>query len=240
MQGWSFVVRPQITIQGVESLTIFLTVKRYTAIMASIATISVIVLLIGLIPLAGCGEPEDIHTRIYRKYSQIESFSAVLEVTVTSENTINTYTVRQYFVLPDNFREEVLAPENLAGMTYVFANGAVTLSPPVDSNEISLNVPPNNRNYTFLPEFFERYFNSDNAIVAVSVDESNADIATILEVLLDGDSIYRASQKLWICNETLQPLKLETYNANGDVLISAVFTEFELNAKIDTATFDAP
>jgi len=219
-------------------LTIFLTIKRYTAIAAGAAIITSIVLLFSFVSLIGCGEPEDIHTRIHRKYSQIESFSAVLEVTATSENTVNIYVVRQHFIAPNKFHEEVLAPENLVGMTYVFANGVVSIFPPVNCDGISLEIAPNNRNYTLLPEFFERYFNSDYAVIAVSVDTSNDDSATILEVQLEGENIYRANQKLWLDNETLQPIKLETYNADGDVLISAVFTEFNFNAKIDESIFE--
>ena len=218
-------------------MTIFLTVKRYTAIFAGVVTISAIVFTISL---AACsfGGNEDIHARIYRKYSEIQSFSAVLEVTVTTEKTENTYTVKQYYAAPDKFREDILSPETIAGMTYIFANGTISIFPPVDCDGISMEIDQTNRNYTFIPEFFERYFNSDYAIIAVSVDDSTDDITTVLEVILDGNNFYRASQKLWICNQTAQPLKLKTFNSNGDVLISAIFIEFNLNDRIDGDLFE--
>jgi len=217
-------------------MTIFLTVKRYTAIFVSVATISAIVFVFSLVSCIFGGN-QDIHTRIERKYSDIHSFSAVLEVTVTTEKTENVYTVKQYYVSPDKFREDIISPETLAGMTYIFVNGMVTIFPPINCDGISMEIDPDNRNYTFLPEFFDRYFNSDYAIIAVSVDNTSDDITTILEIMLDDDNIYRSSQKLWICNQTAQPLKLETFNASGDVLISAIFTEFNLNVRIDETLF---
>jgi outer membrane lipoprotein-sorting protein len=224
-------------------LTVFLTVKRYTAIAAVATMLAAIMLMISLASCAFRGS-EDIHTKIYRKYSDIQSFSAEVEVVVTSEKTTNTYQMRQYYQAPDNYREEVLSPANLAGLTYVFSGGSVSVFPPNDGESIRLEDVAENRNYMFLPDFFDKYFNSDNAIVAVSTeiapDDAAAtdDTATILEVLLDGNNIYRASQKLWIDNKTAMPIKLETYNIDGTVLVSVTFTEFNLNDKIDSEIFN--
>jgi len=139
------------------------------------------------------------------------------------------------------FREDVLAPENLAGMTYIFTGGTMLIIPPNEGESIQFENIPENRSYTFLPEFFRRYFDSKVTTVAVTTettDETPAnETETILEVTLDGGNAYRAAQKLWIDNETLQPLRLETHDANGTPLVTVIFTEFNLNERVDDEIF---
>jgi len=151
--------------------------------------------------------------------------------------------MRQYYRAPDMFREDVLAPENLAGMTYVFTGGTMLIIPPNEGESIQFENIPENRSYTFLPEFFRRYFDSQVTTVAVTteaIDETSVDdTETVLEVTLDGGNTYRAAQKLWIDNETLQPLRLETHDASGTPLVTVVFTEFNLNERVDDEIFDA-
>ena len=184
----------------------------------------------------------DIHTRIYRKYSNVRSFSAEIEVTVTVERTTNTYQMRQYYK-SDMFREDILSPENLAGTTYIFAGGTMLVIPPDNNDDIQFKDIPETRNYTFLPEFFSRYFNAEAEVSSINTeltDIAEDDNVTVLEIQLDGNNIYRASQKLWIDNQTLKPIRLETFDVNGTSLITVTFTEFNLNTNISDEIFNIP
>jgi len=212
--------------------------KRYIAIAAAVAVSATL-----MITLISCGRNEDIHTRIYRKYSNIDSFSAVVEVTVNTDRTENVYQMRQYYIAPDMFREDVLSPENLEGMTYIFSGGTMLIIPPNDGESVLFEDIPKNRSYTFLPDFFGRYFEIGTEAVPVSAEPTGEtaqvdETVTVLEVQLDGDNIYRATQKLWIDNKTLMPIRLETYDADGDPLVVVLFTEFNLNDNIDDEIFN--
>jgi len=185
----------------------------------------------------------DLHTRLSREFSNIESFTAIVEVAVNSQSGENTYRSRQQYLVNESgamLREDVLAPENLAGMTYVFAGGTMLIIPPnsVNGDSVTFEDIPETRSYTFLPEFFERYFATDVVATAEMPDAATADAVVVLELSLDGGNTYRAAQKLWLDHRTLTPLRLETFDASGDSLVTVTFVEFELNARIDEEIFD--
>ena len=227
----------------------FITFKLKRAVAVAVSIAAMFVLTFSFV---SCERYEDIHTRIERKYSDIQSFTATIEVIVNSRAGSNAYSSRQYFKMDESggmFREDVLAPEELAGMTYIFAGGTMLIIPPDENESILFEDIPDNRNYTLLTEFFTRYFAQQTT---EPIDESVGDASnsvpqdaesaenpteTALEVTLDGENSYRASQKLWICNDSLAPIRLETFNADGDTLVTVTFTEFELNARIDEEIF---
>jgi len=185
----------------------------------------------------------DLHTRISREFSEIESFSAVIEVAVSSEAGENIYRSRQQYLTTEAgamLREDVLAPENLAGMTYIFAGGTMLIIPPNDVNGdgVTFEDIPEARSYTFLPEFFRRYFASEVVATAEMPDAAAEDAVVVLEISLDGGNAYRTAQKLWLDHRTLAPLRLETFDETGAALVTVTFVEFEMNADIDNEIFD--
>ena len=68
-------------------------------------------------------------------------------------------------------------------------------------------------------------------------DESKC---TVIEAVIPGGNKYTSSEKLWIDNETIKPVKLVIYDREEQEKYILEFSEFEYNAEFEEGTFDIP
>ena len=71
---------------------------------------------------------------------------------------------------------------------------------------------------------------------AVSLDESSC---TVLEAVIPGGNKYTATEKVWIDNETLKPLKFVIYDKEGNERYVMIYNDFEYNPEMDESVFKA-
>lgn len=176
----------------------------------------------------------DIYSKIYERYSDIKSYTAVIDVTVYSNVKEGKYTFRQYYRAPDNYRLDVLKPENIAGSGCLFYEDGLYMY----SNGIGEKFDgyiPSDKNYMFLTDFFENYYKGEETAAAVAKNLSGEQ--TVLTSAAVSDNEYRFCQKLWIDNKTCLPSRLDTFDINNKPVITVTFTEFELNPKISDDVF---
>lgn len=195
--------------------------------------------MILMMSLSGCGKSNvshDVYSEIYERYSEMQSYTAEAEMTVRSNSTCNTYTIRQYYQAPDRYMMEILAPENLAGTSCVFDGESVYLGAPFGASAALANYVPGDKDYIFIPDFFAEYYNSGETAAAAAGNLSGGQ--TKLTSVVSGSNRYRFQQSLWVDNETVQPVKLETYDVDGNLVLDVVFTDFQYNKKIDGSVFD--
>lgn len=200
--------------------------------------IAAFVSVILMTTLAACGRTSghDAYKEIYRRYNAMESFRARVEITAKNERTENTYIVRQVYAAPDRFGVIVEEPQELADSGYMFKNGEVVLKSGFGHNEILKDLSPSNRSAMFLVDFFEEYYKSEDAY-AETLGKSNPDETVMSCMPGDGDK-NRFSQSLWIDNKTFLPIRLETYDSNGNLTFRVRFLEFERNCDIEDSDFE--
>ncbi len=189
------------------------------------------------ITLSGCTTDKlnhDIYSRIYQRYSDIKSYTAVIDVTVYSNVKEGKYTLKQYYKAPGSYRVDVLRPENMTGSGCMFYEDGLYLYSNGNGEKLDGYIP-SDKNYMFLVDFFENYYKGEETAAAVTKDISGEQ--TVLTSMAAGENEYRFCQKLWIDNKTCLPAKLETFDINNKPVISVVFTEFELNPKINDDVF---
>ena len=63
---------------------------------------------------------------------------------------------------------------------------------------------------------------------------------TVLEAIIPGDYKYTATEKLWIDNETLLPVQMIIYDADGNERYITTYDEFEYDVEFDENTFQIP
>lgn len=195
-----------------------------------------LILMITMTSCNGKRVSHDNYKKIYDVYSNIESFSAEAEITVKSNLTENTYLVKQYYLAPDNYKMEILAPENLSGTGYSFCDGKINLQSNYGEIFSLEDYVPEDRNYVFLNDFFAGYYKSEDTFVETGNNSLNDECTVLKNVLSDGDP-YRYSQCMWISNENCAPQRLVTYDMDNNEVLSVVFNEFDINTKIDKEIF---
>ena len=77
--------------------------------------------------------------------------------------------------------------------------------------------------------------NSEGVSLAVSnIGESRC---TVLEAVIPGDNKFTSTEKLWIDNETLNPVKLVIYDADGKEKYIIEYNEFQFDPEFEENIF---
>jgi len=193
--------------------------------------------LVLMITLASCGGKmkHDSYKRVYDRYNDIKSFVAEADVTVKTNLTANTYTVKQYYLAPDNYKMEITAPESLAGTGYTVCNGKINMHSGTGEIFVLEDYIPEDKNYVFINDFFESYYKSEDAFVETS--GGITEDCTVLKNMLSEDNPYRHSQCIWINNADLSPEKLVTYDMEDNEVLSVEFKSFDFDSELEKELF---
>ena len=176
------------------------------------------------------------YERIHRQLLNMESFAANATVTFISNNNSHTYETIQHARSDGRYRIEVTAPENVAGNTTVFDGTTISQFNPRTKGQILQSAAESPERLEILLTSFVRNFirSQEVSITAATVNDR---ATTVLEAQIPGSHPYLATEKLWVNNETLQPIKMIIYDANGTERVIVIFNSFEYNVDIDDSLF---
>ena len=134
---------------------------------------------------------------------------------------------------------EIKSPEAKNGNYTDFDGTSVNQYNAKTDETVSLDVPKMQKgSQLFISTFIKNYLMSENVSVetAASLDES---VCTVLEAVIPEGNKYISTEKLWVDNETLLPLKLVIYDENGRERYIITYNNFEYNPEIDSSVFSA-
>ncbi len=199
-----------------------------------VAAIAAAVLLMSL--CTSCGKNE--HSRykeIYKRYSSIKNFYAEAEIIVENARGKNKYRVRQCYTAPDGYTLAVDEPTSVAGSGYIFRGGQTVLKSGFGEEIAMESFEPETKNCFFISDFFAAYYEGEDSSAACSSGLSGEKIS--LESSLGTDNGTPIRQTLELSGETLLPLKLVTYDADGKPRVTVKFESFTLNTDTNDIEF---
>lgn len=201
------------------------------------------ILIVFLITVfSGCSiKKDEVSTmeKIQNQLKNMESYQCAGTLTRISNKSENVYEIKQYYKSTGEYKLEMLAPEDVAGNYTVYNGESVFQYNPRIQGKVIQGVPKSQmRNELFLGCFIKNYFQSED----VTVETGNMDIqkSTVLEAVIPGENKYTATEKLWIDEETLKPLKLVIYDTEGKERYIIEYKDFEYNIDIDENIFKIP
>ena len=201
------------------------------------------ILIVFLITVfSGCSiKKDEVSTmeKIQNQLKNMESYQCTGTLTRISNKSENVYEIKQYYKSTGEYKLEMLAPEDVAGNYTVYNGESVFQYNPRIQGKVIQGVPKSQmRNELFLGCFIKNYFQSED----VTVETGNMDIqkSTVLEAVIPGENKYTATEKLWIDEETLKPLKLVIYDTEGKERYIIEYKDFEFNIDIDENIFKIP
>jgi len=155
----------------------------------------------------------------------INSYEAKVEVTVNSNKNVNKYLLKQQYCKPDVFSQEVIQPENIAGLktilegeTLKIENSALALT------EIYENYQYLNENSLSLYDFIEDYKQDIESKYTRTENE------IILEAKLRQNNPYMKYKKLYLDGKTGMPQKMEVQDNNQNTLVYILYKEIKINS----------
>ena len=203
-----------------------------------------IIHFLSIIPLAAlllcsCALPQKSDVPMENIQERLNSFSSyycTADLTRYSEKGESKYGIKQYYKMSGEYRMEMTSPDEVAGNFTVYDGKTICQYNPRVKGKIVKDVPENQaRNELFLGCFVKNYMNSEEVSIAVSsIDESRC---TVLEAVIPGDNKFTATEKLWIDNETLNPVKLVIYDSDGGEKYAIEYNEFQYDPQFEDDIF---
>ena len=153
----------------------------------------------------------------------ISSYEAEVEVTVTSNKNTNKYKIKQSYAQPNVYKQEVIEPSNIQGVTVT--NDGKDLK--IENKSLSLsqiyeNYPYLDGNELCLSNFFRDYKESQER----TADEENDQIIMKTKT----QSKYQAYKTLYIDKKTAKPIKMEIQDVNKKTLVYILYNEIKMNS----------
>lgn len=202
-----------------------------------------IFLLLCTIPLLFCGcqkeEPQTPMAQIQQILTDMKGYTCIATITRTSNKGENQYETKQDFKSTGEYRLEMLAPEQVKGNYTVYDGERVCQYNPRLRDKVVKDVPlSQQRNELFLGQFLKNYMQSEGVSVeTTALDESRC---TVLEAVIPGNDATMATEKLWVDNETLTPVRFVIYNAEQKPTWQLDYTSFSFNPHFDESLFSIP
>lgn len=161
--------------------------------------------------------------QIVQDILNISSYKAKVQIEVTSNKNANKYIVRQELKKGNISRQEVLEPENLAGIVTEYdgtnlkiVNNKLNLTTTYENYEYIVN------NRLWLDSFIEEYKNNSN--ISTIVEENQI----ILEIK-NKDDIYNTYKRLYIDKKTGKPTKMTVADINQKTTAYILYSEIEIS-----------
>ena len=154
----------------------------------------------------------------------MNSYQAQIEVTVKSNKNTNVYLINQEYKEPNECFQEVIEPQNIAGVKINYKGGRLLIeNTKLNLQTIYENYPYIATNNLFLTSFVEEYKKSQNTKKEIEGEE------IILEINSSEKNKYKINKKLYINSKTGEPIKLEVQDTTQNTSVYILYNEIEIN-----------
>ena len=200
---------------------------------------SILAVLVILCFLCGCASKEknlSAMEKIQKQLNEMQSYQCIGTMKRISNKGENTYEMKQSYQMTGEYKLELTAPESVAGNYTVFDGKTICQYNPRVNGRVIIDVPESQpRNELFLGAFVKNYVQSEDVSMSTAnLEENNC---TILEAVIPGDNKYLATEKLWIDNETIEPVQFVIYDSEGKERYIINYKEFEYNVAFEKDFF---
>lgn len=151
----------------------------------------------------------------------ISSYEATISVEINSNKNTNKYVIKQTYVSPNLFKQEIQAPENIKGLTIMY--DGVNLK--IENSILSLSKIYNNYNYLSnnrlcLSSFIDEI--KDKEIITTD-DDNNF----LIEI--ETENKYSKYKSLKINKKTKLPVEMKIMDDNKKTLVYILYNDITIN-----------
>lgn len=175
--------------------------------------------------------------KIQKRLGDMESYRCTADLKRITNKGETDYGIEQYCKMSGEYKLIIVEPDNLKGNYTVFDGSKICQYSASAGGKVVTDAPEAQaRNELFLSCFVKNYMQSEEVSVDVAVmDEGKC---TVLEAVIPGGNKFTATEKLWVDNETLDPVRLVIYDTDGRERYIIDYNEFEYNCDFEEGTFD--
>ena len=176
------------------------------------------------------------YEKIQKNIVELETYRTDATIEYISNKGSNIYSTAQMGKISGEYKISIIGPDQVAGNITMFDGKMITQYNPRVAGKVSVSTTETmDRSEVLLTSFIKNYLKSQEVSVSVAnMDESRC---TVLEATIPGDHAYLATEKLWVDNETLQPVQLIIYDPEGAERVIVSYSNFEYNVELDDSEF---
>lgn len=172
-----------------------------------------IIILSMFIIIIGCQKRESTKEEVYKEFqdkiSTMDYYKCIAEVEVIGNKSPSQYALVHTYKKPDNYKLEVIHPENLKGKTIEYKNNKIFIRDKSIKDIVELpNVGKNNQ-YLFIGDFIKNYLQNEE--IDIRLSKGNL----VLRTDIPGENKYFSKQILYVDIKTKNPKKLEIVDEEG-------------------------
>ncbi len=178
------------------------------------------------------------YEKIQKELLNLETYKSDATVEYISNKGRNKYDTMQLAKMTGEYRVEVKGPKEAEGNVTLSDGKVICQYNEKISGKISIGTKESQeRSEIFVTSFIKNYLSSQE--VSVSVSNFDEGKCTVLEANIPGEHPYLRTEKIFVDNATLTPVKLVVYDPNGSERIIVTFSNFEYNVPIEDSQFKA-
>ena len=162
---------------------------------------------------------------VLKNILNINSYTAKIEVSVTSNKNENKYVLSQEYTAPNTAKQTVIEPSNIEGLTICNEGNKLTI------NNTRLNLSKIYENYNYITEdhlflntFIENFKNCEES----KVEENENEI--ILKTHIKNDNKYMANKILYVDKQSKKISKMKIEDLNQNAIVYIVYNEITTNS----------
>lgn len=196
----------------------------------------IIVLIIAVLALTGCGGKERVsdYERIHRRLAEMESYKTNAKVTYFYENREDSYETIQ--CAERNGRYKI---ENAEGdKTAILFDGKLIwlYNPTISSRLQAASSDKDRRREIILFTFLQNEAKGGEESVVTTAKQQEEEFIVFETSIFGGNSEY-SSEKLFLEKKSGNPVRLVIYNDKGSEQVREEFSEFEYNPEMSDGEF---
>ena len=154
----------------------------------------------------------------------ISSYEATVEIEVNSNKNKNKYLVKQEYLEPNFFKQEVLEPSNIKGLAIISDGESVTLQ----NQLLNLKTIYTNFNGDLSNLSLISFINSYKTGIENFIEENENEIIMKAKIK-ESKNKYQMYQNLYINKDTKLPTKMEILDINKNVTVYILYKEITIN-----------
>lgn len=156
----------------------------------------------------------------------MSSYEAKVEVTINNNKNTTRYQLKQQYCEPNIFSQEVIEPENIAGLKTILEGEQLKIeNSKLTLTEIYENYQYINENFLNLYDFIQDYKENTN-----NTEFSKRDDEIIMQAKVRQENPYIVYKKLYLDAKTGLPKKLEVQDNNQKTLVYILYKEIKINS----------
>ncbi|HHU63601.1 MAG TPA: outer membrane lipoprotein carrier protein LolA [Clostridiales bacterium] len=192
-----------------------------------------------LLNLAGCAPPthEDLYQNLEQFISNISMYYCIADMYVGKGENKTHYLIKQWYMLPDKYRLEILLPGDMTGKTIVKNGNTVWIDNPRLNEFYQLeNIDLYIEDKIFPGSFLQCFMEGEAGTREVVTIGDGQYI--LLETHVPGLNKNFRRQRLWIDARQMVPYMLKVYDNTEEAVIEVRYRDFSQDINMDIQLFE--